>query len=451
MGGCCRSNADVVKRWINDMNMLAKRVAFLLLAIACFGAALLLFLPGLRESATSTQRPLEPVRSDAPAATDNRIRADAAPSAPEDAAARADWNTYHGDSALTGVTDTNLPDALEKAWETNVGESVEQPPVSASGRIFAATSKGGVIALDMGGKLLWRHEITPNVPEGQQPLPLHVDAPLACFVNMVLIGTDDGMLTALQADTGQPLWQARIEGYVHGTPNYDEASGSIIVLEQETGILTAIDPATGGVRWRTDGVDRADGSPAVAAACAVYGSCASALHVVSTKDGARLRDIKIESGGGQVAGGVALFQGMAHAGCRDGRVVQADLEKGVLTWVQPVSTSEVFSTPAVRGEQVVVASLDGNLHALDLKTGAIQWKHEVGGEPGSPVIAGDKVLLSSDDTLFLVNLADGTRRWELRMPGFITPPAVLPGLVVIGCEDGTITAFKPGAGPKKDS
>lgn len=433
------------------MNMFVKRVAFLLLAIACFGAALLLFLPGLREPATSTQHPLEPVKTDAPAATDTGAQPDAAPSAPEDAAADADWHTYHGDSALTGVADTNLPDALEKAWEINVGESVEQAPVSTSGRIFAATSKADIIALDTSGNLLWRHEIRPDVPEGQQSLPLHVDAPLACFANMVLVGTDDGVLTAIQAETGQHLWQAHIEGYVHGTPNYDETSDSIIVLEQETGILTAIDPVTGSIRWRTDGVDRADGSPAVTSGRAVYGSCASALHVVSTKDGVRLRDIKIESGGGQVAGGVALFQGLAHAGCRDGRVVQADLEKGTLTWVQPVSTSEVFSTPAVRGEQVVVASLDGTLHALDLKTGAIQWKHEVGGEPGSPIIAGDKVLLSSDDTLFLVNLADGTRRWEFQMPGFISPPAVLPGLVVIGCEDGTITALKPGASPKKDS
>ena len=173
--------------------------------------------------------------------------------------------------------------------------------------------------------------------------------------------------------------------------------------------------------------------------------------MVSTKDGALLHDIKIESGGGQVAGGVALSDDLAHAGCRDGRVVQANVEKGMLAWTRPVSTSEVFSTPAVRDDRVVVASLDGFLHALDLKTGAIQWKQELGGEPGSPVIAGKKILVPSDDTLFLVNLADGARIWELQMPGFITPAAVLPGLVVIGCEDGTITAFRPGAGTKKDS
>ena len=436
---------------MTDRNTLVKRIAFLLLTIACLGAALLLLLPGLREPADPLHSPPEPKLNDVPALSEAGTVVEPKISVETDIPKPADWSTYHGNGTLKGVADTELADALELAWEVNAGDPVEQAPVSASGRIFAATSKAAVLALDLAGKVLWRHEITPEAPEGQQALPLHVEAPLACFADMVLVGTDDGVLTALQAATGQRLWQARIEGYLHGSPNYDEISGSIIILEQETGVLTALDPATGNFRWRTDGVDRADGSPAVASGRAVYGSCASALHVVSVKDGVRLHDIKIESGGGQVAGGVALSDDLAHAGCRDGRVIQANIETGALAWTQPVSKSEVFSTPAVRNDRVVAASLDGFLHALDLKTGAIRWQHELGGEPGSPVIAGERILITSDDTLFLVNLADGARLWELQMPGFITPAAVLPGLVVIGCEDGTITAFKPGSGTQKDS
>ena len=60
------------------------------------------------------------------------------------------------------------------------------------------------------------------------------------------------------------------------------------------------------------------------------------------------------------------------------------------------------------------------------------------------VIADDKVIVASDDTLFLVNLEDGKRLWEMRMAGFISSPAVIANLVVVGCEDGTVIALSPG-------
>lgn len=423
--------------------MALKRVAFVLLAGACLAAAVVLFRPGFREAFVKPETHTEtlPAKPSLPSAPSVQETAPAAASG--ETVTAAEWNTYHGNSDLTGVAEASFPDVLETAWQVTAGGPVEQAPVVSSGRIFAATSKGRLLALELDGKEVWRCEIAPETPPGQTPAPFHVEAPLACFDNRVFVGTDDGKLTAIHAETGQKVWQIQIEGFIHGTPIYHKDSGSLIVLEQETGVLTALDPSTGARRWQTEGVDRADGSPAVTGALAVYGSCASALHVISATDGSKLRDIKIEAGGGQIAGGAALADGFAYAGCRDGRVVQADLEAGTLTWIQPVSESEVFSTPAVRGDRVIVTSLDGRIHALDHKTGVLQWQHELGGEPGSPIIAGDKIIVTSDDKIFLVKVADGTRIWEMQLPGFISTPAVAPGLIVFGCEDGTITALRP--------
>jgi outer membrane protein assembly factor BamB len=429
-----------------------KRLAFLLLATACLAAAALLFLPAFREgehaadpqagclhhndAGTGSTHHTESANTSELVVAIPITAETPAPTVPAEA-----WNTYHGDGTLTGAVDTLFPPALVQSWQALVGGPVEQTPVAAGGRIYAVTDRATVIALDREGREVWKRTITPETAPGAQTLPLYVDAPLACFENNVFVGTDDGILTALYGDTGETAWHVPVDGYVHGTVNYQKETGSLFVLEQETGALLCLDMNTGALRWRSEGIDRADGSPAITAGMAVYGSCASALHLLSLKDGAHLHDIKIEEGGGQVAGGVAVADGFAYAGCRDGRVMGAKINEASLAWIQTVSKTEVFSTPAVKGEWVVVTSLDGMLHALDRDTGEPRWRHELGGEPKSPVIAGDKVVVTSDDGLFLVNLEDGARIWETRMTGFLSSPAVVGAMIVVGCEDGTVTAF----------
>lgn len=439
-----------------------KRLAFLLLATACLAAAALLFLPAFREGEDGADpqagclhhkddegigsTPENPeagsthhIESANTAALATAIPMTAETPAPPVPAGA--WNTYHGDGTLTGAVGTLFPPALVQAWQALVGGPVEQTPVAGRGRIYAVTDRATVVALSGEGREVWKRVITPEIATGGQALPLYVDAPLACFEDKIFVGTDDGILTALNADTGETAWRVPMDGFIHGTVIYQKESGSLFVVEQETGALLCLDINTGVLRWRSEGVDRADGSPSITADTVVYGSCASAMHVVSTKDGSRLRDIKIEGGGGQVAGGVAVADGFAYAGCRDGRVMGAKINEASLAWIQTVSKTEVFSTPAVKGEWVVVTSLDGMLHALDRDTGEPRWRHELGGEPKSPVIAGDKVVVTSDDGLFLVNLEDGARVWETRMAGFLSSPAVVGAMIVVGCEDGTVTAF----------
>lgn len=432
-----------------------KKVAFLLLAAACLAAAALLFLPEVNPQAGCLHHKddegigstPEGPQAGSPHHNENTNTAALATAVPITAetmtpAVSADaWNTYHGDSTLTGAVDTAFPPALIQAWQALVGGPVEQTPVAGGGRIYAVTDRATVIALTTEGREVWKRVIAPETTAGGQALPLYVDAPIASFDNKVFVGTDDGILTALNAETGEITWRVPVDGFMHGTVTYQQETGSLFVVEQETGALLCLDLKTGALRWRSEGVDRADGSPSVTADTAVYGSCASAMHVVSTKDGSRLRDIKIEGGGGQVAGGVAVADGFAYAGCRDGRVMRANLNDASLAWIRTVSKTEVFSTPAVKGEWVVVSSLDGMLHALNRNTGEPRWLHELGGEPKSPVIAGDKVVVTSDDGLFLVNLEDGARAWETRMAGFLSGPAVSGGMIVVGCEDGTVTAF----------
>jgi len=61
----------------------------------------------------------------------------------------------------------------------------------------------------------------------------------------------------------------------------------------------------------------------------------------------------------------------------------------------------------------------------------------------SPVIAGDSVLFGTGDgRLVMLALDTGRERWayELGQP-VASSPAVAAGMIVVGCDDGSLTAF----------
>ena len=415
-----------------------KRGVFVLLGAACVGAAVLLFMPSFEER----QPPSQKIAPEAPVSESEAVPP-AATEAPSGAAQHGalpagEWPVYHGDSALRGVTGIALPEALMVDWRVPVGAPVRQPPVSSGGRIFVLTARGEILAVNIDGEVLWRCELGPEDARTDSTGRVYVEAPIAVFSNRIFLGTDMGTLLALNGDTGATEWRVETDGMMRGTPNYLPEKGALYVLDQESGSLISFDIATGTERWRSQGVERADGSPAVWEGQAVYGSCASALHVVSLEDGALLRDIKIENGGGQVAGGVALDGGYAYAGTRDGRVLRAVIQSGEIEWLHAVSEDEVFSTPAVQGDWVVVTSFDGVVHALERDTGTVRWTHELGGTPSSPLLAGDKVIVCADGTVYMLSLEDGVVVWEMPLADEITSPAVLPDGLVFGTEDGSL-------------
>ena len=57
------------------------------------------------------------------------------------------------------------------------------------------------------------------------------------------------------------------------------------------------------------------------------------------------------------------------------------------------------------------------------------------------MIAADKVVLSADGVLYLLRLDTGEKIWSYEVSDEATSPAIIRGMIVVGSEDGTITAF----------
>ncbi len=347
------------------------------------------------------------------------------------------WNTYHGGAALRGVSETAIPGKLELLWRYPAGGAVYNTPVSDGLLIFFSAKKGALVAVDLEGSKVWEKRVARTNDAGAE-VSVQFEAPLACGGGVVLAGSTRGVLYALEAQTGEEKWRYDTGGIIVGSPNFLDAR-SVVVVDQSDGALHGIDLKTGTLLWKTEGVERCDGSPGIGNERIVFGSCAAALHIYGAS-GKHLKDIEV-GGDGQIAGGVALDGSLAFSGTRDGNLLCVDLEKGDVVWSSDESEEQTFSTPAVTGAYVIYSSENGGVYAVNQGDGELVWKFDTGGTPSSPVVAKERVAVSADGVLFVLNLADGTKLWSQEVSDEITPPGLIGGMIVVGADDGTVSAF----------
>jgi len=343
------------------------------------------------------------------------------------------WSTYHGSFALDGVADVTLSDAPERLWRFKVEGRVDSTPVASDGRIYFASSKGGLYCVDLGGKELWKSSIAPDVFTSP---PLVVEGQL-------ILGTGKGILRSYEASGGREKWSYDVGGSVQGSPNRIGLPGGkkgVVAISQGDGCLHGIDLATGQGIWKMPAVERCDGSASANGDYIVMGSCASALHIYSAGKGIKVADVSL-GGDNQVAGGVAMSGTQAFAGTRSGKLCAVDVAEAKILWTFAEGQGEAFATPAVNDRVVIYGADDGKAYAVDRTKGTKLWAFDTGNRPLSPVIARGRVVISSGGSLFLVDLASGKKLWSAPVSDDITSPAVVGGMILVGGDDGTVTAY----------
>lgn len=345
----------------------------------------------------------------------------------------AGWRTYHGNFALDGIAGSQPPDAPERLWKFKAGNRVDVTPVAADGRIHFTTAKGGLVAVDPAGNELWRISIAPDT----------FGSPPALMDGLVVVCTGKGLLKAYQAADGKEKWSYDVGGSAGGSPNRVDLPGGrkgVVLISQSEGALQCVELETGKGVWKMPGVERCDGSAGVSGGRIVMGSCASALHVYSIEKAEKSTDVPL-GGDNQVAGGVAMSGTSAFAGTRSGKLCAVDVAAGKILWTNADGQGEAFMTPAVNEKVVVFGADDGKVYCLRRDTGAKIWAMDTGNRPMSPVIAGDRVVVSSGGALFLYDLATGKQLWTAKVSDDISAPAVVGGMILVGCDDGTVTAY----------
>jgi quinohemoprotein ethanol dehydrogenase len=183
------------------------------------------------------------------------------------AATSKDWPTIGADyaetrhSKLAEINATNVKD-LGLVWSYNLESTrgVEATPLVVDGVMYVTASWSVVHAIDVRtGKRLWMFD--PKVPRafGEKACCDVVNRGVALFKGRVYVGAFDGRLIALDAATGEKVWEKdtiidRNKAYtITGAPRV--AGGKVIIGNGGAeygvrGYVTAYDAVTGKQEWR---------------------------------------------------------------------------------------------------------------------------------------------------------------------------------------------------------
>ena len=225
-----------------------------------------------------------------------------------------------------------------------------------------------------------------------------------CTTGTLYIGSGDGLLYALDAQTGAHRWQFRTGRAISSTP---AVADGLVFLGSRDNTFWAVDARTGKERWRLE-TGRDIPFP--------WGFESGDLYTSSPT----------------WAGGTLYF------GSGDGHVYAVDPRSGRTRW-RFATGGRVRASPAVANGRVYTGSADGTLYALGAKSGRELWRFDTEGhtlESGkfgfdrrtveaSPSVADGRVFIGSrDGFLYAVDAATGNRHggWTIRCPGSTPRP-----------------------------
>jgi outer membrane protein assembly factor BamB len=231
------------------------------------------------------------------------------------------------------------------------------------------------------------------------------------------------------------------------------------------GLLVALDPATGRVRWRYDSHRCAWAAPAAwgglvfqtfllrPPACLAGGAGGGELVAFDARSGAvRWRRALAATESSPLAAG-----GLVWVADWSGAVSAFDARTGRRRW-RTTLDGAVKSSPALAGGRLLVGTYGGHLHALDPWTGAELWRASVrrrllrGGRfYSTPAVAHARVYVgATDGGVYAYGLRSGEVRWSFSTGGYVYgSPAVWHGLVLVGSYDGNFYALDAATGRER--
>ncbi|MBS0551411.1 MAG: PQQ-binding-like beta-propeller repeat protein, partial [Proteobacteria bacterium] len=121
-------------------------------------------------------------------------------------------------SPLTQVNTQTVKD-LVPVWSFSFGgekqRGQQSQPVVFDGKMYVTASYSRIFALDAKtGQKLWKYE--HRLPDGIMPCCDVINRGAALYDDLVIFGTLDAQLVALNKDTGKVVWREKIEDYKAG-------------------------------------------------------------------------------------------------------------------------------------------------------------------------------------------------------------------------------------------
>lgn len=299
-------------------------------------------------------------------------------------------------------------------WDASAGGGIDDffsrlNPVVVDNLVVAADREGLVSAFDrQSGKRVWQNDLQAKfAQQGEGWLggaeSLRISGGLSAYSGKIVLGTENGDLIALNGADGKVLWQQKVNAEILSDPAID---ATVAVVAAGNGELFAFSMEDGEELWSlpTDVPAlslRGTASPTLAAGGAIFGTATGKLSVVVTSNGQQAWETRLA-----VPSGATELQ----------RLVDVD------------------STPLVRGDTVYNIAYNGQLAAVEIRTGRVVWQREYSSFQNLELQGSTLYVTDVDDRVYAIKTDGGIENWvnddlEGRE---VTAPVYFNGQVVVG-------------------
>ncbi|WP_460859390.1 outer membrane protein assembly factor BamB [Rheinheimera gaetbuli] len=320
---------------------------------------------------------------------------------------------------LPPVTNSIAPIVV---WDRDVGSGVghyesKLTPIIVNDTVYAASREGLVAAYELqSGKRKWLFDL--RKPDGSSMWSsisdvwsgdnARISGGLSYGYDKLYFGTENGDVVALSPE-GQLLWRVEVKGEVLARPALGEG---LVVVATGAGTLVALHPDSGEQRWQFENEQpaltlRGVSEPLVEAGGVIYGSGSGHLGVLIAERGYQAWEEQI-----------AVPKG------------STDLSRLV----------DVDARPVVRAGVVYSIAYNGELVALELRSGRQLWKRDYASFRNLTAAGDVLYLVDSTGRIYSVDSRNGTELWSQQglHKHFLTAPVVYKDYLVVGDRKGNL-------------
>lgn len=234
-------------------------------------------------------------------------------------------------------------------------------------------------------------------------------------VTTLYVRSNAGMVTAINAETGQIKWSSRAgkEGY----PSYSVAANDDHVVALSSTKLYLMDAATGQVLDTVSTLSIPSGTPTLDGKYIYVPTWRGLIEVYSTD---RFGRVEYTLGStSPVVGSVTLSPEALGWACDKGDLYVGNRRQPGMRF-RFQSTDSISSPPAYLDGYFFATSLGGFIYAIDETRGSVKWRHSAGGPIDESPLAVDGMVLATTRNGQLVCLDADTGETKWRASGIQT-------------------------------
>ena len=324
----------------------------------------------------------------------------------------------------------------------------------ADGNIYFGSTNGYMIALDAeSGGEFWRKPFAASGSGGFGCAPSEVAVPLygtpVVGGELVYIAGYDGKIYAINTSAGAERWIYPRQGNLHSFVGGLAINQGRLYIGSVSGIIYALDAETGDWIWQFETGEQIWATPAIDGDTLYIGTFNKKLYAIDTATGEEKWQQPFEAQG-PIISTPLVDDGIVYFGSFDRHIYALDAASGELIWQFPETEGNgenipqkwFWASPVIYNNTIYAVNMDGRVYILDADNNGnlIKIIDLDSAVSSTPVAANNKVFIATEDgKIFYIDTNDNSKMALPPLGGkVIAPLFVSDGVVYVHTNEDEI-------------